>query len=165
MALGFVISIKFITTAYGSWQDELETKPQLAKNDPREIQKFYQSYYDQYIKEGPIKRKPWEWMSFYFKLIFISHLTIPGGICTIFLGRRWQSITRLLLYCMMFLKLWYLQKKSMMRFVHSNSTITCFFTCMIFCSLKFTIGMLYILLPDKKVCKRSWPKENPLCSV
>ncbi|KMZ59025.1 1,3-beta-glucan synthase [Zostera marina] len=46
-------------------KDELETKPQLAKNDPREIQKFYQSYFDQYIKEGPIKRKPEEMAKHY----------------------------------------------------------------------------------------------------
>jgi len=40
------------------WQDEMETKPQLARNDPREIQKFYQWYYENYVKEGPIERKP-----------------------------------------------------------------------------------------------------------
>ncbi|RWW02528.1 hypothetical protein GW17_00034381 [Ensete ventricosum] len=39
-------------------QDEEEVKPQLAKNDPREIQKFYQWYYHNFIREGPAKSKP-----------------------------------------------------------------------------------------------------------
>ncbi|KAJ8512658.1 hypothetical protein OPV22_003092 [Ensete ventricosum] len=41
-------------------KDEEEVKPQLAKNDPREIQKFYQWYYHNFIREGPAKSKPEE---------------------------------------------------------------------------------------------------------
>ncbi|XP_020523271.1 callose synthase 7 isoform X2 [Amborella trichopoda] len=41
-------------------KDEEETKPILAKTDPREIQKFYQQFYEENVKEGPVKRKPEE---------------------------------------------------------------------------------------------------------
>lgn len=40
------------------FQEEVETKPQLAKNDPREIQAYYQNFYEKYIKEGETSRKP-----------------------------------------------------------------------------------------------------------
>ncbi|XP_074576315.1 callose synthase 7-like [Curcuma longa] len=39
-------------------RDEAETKPQLARNDPKEIQIYYKNYYETYIKEGPVKIKP-----------------------------------------------------------------------------------------------------------
>lgn len=39
-------------------RDEAETRPQLARSDPKEIQKYYQRYYETYIKEGAAKIKP-----------------------------------------------------------------------------------------------------------
>ncbi|KAG9447571.1 hypothetical protein H6P81_013699 [Aristolochia fimbriata] len=41
-------------------KEELETKPQLARSDSSEILKFYQKFYEENIKEGPIERKPEE---------------------------------------------------------------------------------------------------------
>ncbi|KAM7497719.1 hypothetical protein LguiA_022133 [Lonicera macranthoides] len=41
-------------------KEEVETQPQLAKNDPREIQKFYQNFYETNIKEGLHTKKPEE---------------------------------------------------------------------------------------------------------
>ncbi|CAM8991651.1 unnamed protein product [Rhodiola kirilowii] len=41
-------------------REEEETKPQIAKNDPREIQKFYQNFYERNIKEGISTKKPEE---------------------------------------------------------------------------------------------------------
>uniref|UniRef100_A0A7N0T2R9 1,3-beta-glucan synthase n=1 Tax=Kalanchoe fedtschenkoi TaxID=63787 RepID=A0A7N0T2R9_KALFE len=41
-------------------REEEETKPQLAKNDAREIQKFYQNFYEKNIKEGIHTKKPEE---------------------------------------------------------------------------------------------------------
>ncbi|XP_020701852.1 callose synthase 7 isoform X1 [Dendrobium catenatum] len=46
-------------------KEEAETKPQLARSDPREIQKFYQWYYENYVKEGPTRRKPEEMAKHY----------------------------------------------------------------------------------------------------
>ncbi|WOK98671.1 callose synthase 7-like isoform X1 [Canna indica] len=37
-------------------KDEVETKTRLAKSDAKEIQKFYQLYYENYIREGPDKK-------------------------------------------------------------------------------------------------------------
>lgn len=39
-------------------QEEEETKPQLAKNDPREIQMYYQNFYEKNIAEGLHTKKP-----------------------------------------------------------------------------------------------------------
>ncbi|XP_058101234.1 callose synthase 7 [Magnolia sinica] len=41
-------------------KEEVETKRMLAKNDSREMQKFYQWFYEENVKEGPTKRKPEE---------------------------------------------------------------------------------------------------------
>ncbi|KAG6783967.1 hypothetical protein POTOM_009649 [Populus tomentosa] len=41
-------------------KEELETKPQLARNDPREIQLFYQRFYEQKIKDAQHTKKPEE---------------------------------------------------------------------------------------------------------
>lgn len=41
-------------------REETETKPILEKNDPREIQRFYQIFYKDKVREGPIKRTPEE---------------------------------------------------------------------------------------------------------
>ncbi|XP_008791210.1 callose synthase 7-like isoform X2 [Phoenix dactylifera] len=46
-------------------KDEMETKRQLAGNDPGEIQKFYLQYYENFVKEGPVKRKPEEMVKHY----------------------------------------------------------------------------------------------------
>ncbi|CAB86938.1 putative protein [Arabidopsis thaliana] len=46
-------------------KEEEETKPQLAKNDPREIQAYYQNFYEKYIKEGETSRKPEEMARLY----------------------------------------------------------------------------------------------------
>ncbi|KAG0490997.1 hypothetical protein HPP92_007860 [Vanilla planifolia] len=46
-------------------KEEAETKPQLARSDPREIQKFYQAYYENYVKEGPTRRTPEEMAKHY----------------------------------------------------------------------------------------------------
>nr|WJO13371.1 callose synthase 7 [Lilium hybrid cultivar] len=46
-------------------KDELETKRLLAKEDPKEIQKFYQWYYENYVKEGSTGRKPEEMAKHY----------------------------------------------------------------------------------------------------
>ncbi|XP_059663341.1 putative callose synthase 6 [Cornus florida] len=46
-------------------QEEMSTKPQLAKNDPREIQKYYQNFYEKEIKEGQDKKKPEEMAKIY----------------------------------------------------------------------------------------------------
>ncbi|KAG7561405.1 Glycosyl transferase family 48 [Arabidopsis thaliana x Arabidopsis arenosa] len=46
-------------------KEEVETKPQLAKNDPREIQAYYQNFYEKYIKEGETSRKPEEMARLY----------------------------------------------------------------------------------------------------
>ena len=39
-------------------QEELETKNQLAKTDPSEIQKYYQNFYEKNIREGQYTKKP-----------------------------------------------------------------------------------------------------------
>lgn len=44
--------------SYNFLKEEEETKPQLAKSDPREIQAYYQNFYEKYIKEGETSRKP-----------------------------------------------------------------------------------------------------------
>ncbi|KAI3881502.1 hypothetical protein MKX03_035580 [Papaver bracteatum] len=46
-------------------KEELETQPQLAKSDPREIQRFYQKFYEEHIKDGIHKRKPEEMAKLY----------------------------------------------------------------------------------------------------
>lgn len=39
-------------------QEEVGTKPILASNDPREIQKFYQIFYEKNIRDGQDTKKP-----------------------------------------------------------------------------------------------------------
>ena len=39
-------------------QEEVDTKPRLAKTDPREIQKYYQDFYEKNIREGQYTKKP-----------------------------------------------------------------------------------------------------------
>nr|GMC70335.1 callose synthase 7-like [Ipomoea batatas] len=39
-------------------REEEETKPVLAKTDPREIQKFYQNFYEKNIRDGQQTKKP-----------------------------------------------------------------------------------------------------------
>ncbi|XP_042483728.1 callose synthase 7-like [Macadamia integrifolia] len=46
-------------------REEMETKPQLAKNDPREIQKFYQMFYEQNIRDSDDRKKPEEMAKIY----------------------------------------------------------------------------------------------------
>ncbi|KAJ3695664.1 hypothetical protein LUZ60_001041 [Juncus effusus] len=46
-------------------RDEEDTKPILASSDPSEIQKFYQWYYENYIREGPVRRKQEEMAKHY----------------------------------------------------------------------------------------------------
>ncbi|XP_034701609.1 callose synthase 7 [Vitis riparia] len=46
-------------------REEEETHPQLARNDPREIQKFYQNFYEKNIKEGQYTKKPEEMAKIY----------------------------------------------------------------------------------------------------
>ncbi|XP_010525558.1 PREDICTED: putative callose synthase 6 isoform X2 [Tarenaya hassleriana] len=46
-------------------REEVETKPKLAKNDRREIQAYYQNFYEKYIKEGERSRKPEEMARLY----------------------------------------------------------------------------------------------------
>ncbi|XP_071703177.1 callose synthase 7-like isoform X2 [Rutidosis leptorrhynchoides] len=46
-------------------KEEKETKPRLAKSDPREIQKFYQDFYEKNIKEGQYTKKPEEMAKIY----------------------------------------------------------------------------------------------------
>ncbi|PIA41499.1 hypothetical protein AQUCO_02200132v1 [Aquilegia coerulea] len=46
-------------------KEEEETRPRLARNDPREIQKFYQMFYETRIKDGAHKRKPEEMAKLY----------------------------------------------------------------------------------------------------
>ncbi|XP_078151052.1 callose synthase 7-like [Carex rostrata] len=45
--------------------DDIETKRTLARSDPSEIQKFYQQYYETYLREGSIKRPPDEMAKHY----------------------------------------------------------------------------------------------------
>ncbi|KAK1425447.1 hypothetical protein QVD17_20799 [Tagetes erecta] len=46
-------------------KEEVETKPQLAKSDPREIQKYYQIFYEKNIREGQYTKKPEEMAKIY----------------------------------------------------------------------------------------------------
>ncbi|XP_076942454.1 callose synthase 7-like [Bidens hawaiensis] len=46
-------------------KDDERTKPQLATNDPKEIQKFYQNFYEKNIKEGQYTKKPEEMAKIY----------------------------------------------------------------------------------------------------
>ncbi|KAL7129205.1 hypothetical protein ABFS83_13G048900 [Erythranthe nasuta] len=46
-------------------REEEETKPILAKNDPREIQKYYQIFYEKNIREGQYTKKPEEMAKIY----------------------------------------------------------------------------------------------------
>ncbi|KAI3713989.1 hypothetical protein L1987_72578 [Smallanthus sonchifolius] len=46
-------------------KEEVRTKPQLAKTDPREIQKFYQNFYEKNIREGQYTKKPEEMAKIY----------------------------------------------------------------------------------------------------
>ncbi|KAJ0113682.1 hypothetical protein Patl1_01438 [Pistacia atlantica] len=41
-------------------KEEEETRPQLARNDPKEILLYYQKYYEDNIREGPHTKKPEE---------------------------------------------------------------------------------------------------------
>ncbi|XP_057461872.1 callose synthase 7-like isoform X2 [Actinidia eriantha] len=41
-------------------KEELETKPMLARNDPKEIQMYYQNFYEKNIKEGQYTKTPEE---------------------------------------------------------------------------------------------------------
>ncbi|XP_042427727.1 callose synthase 7-like isoform X2 [Zingiber officinale] len=53
-------------------RDEAETRPQLARNDPKEIQKYYQRYYETYIKEGAAKIKPAD-MAKHYQILSVLH--------------------------------------------------------------------------------------------
>ncbi|XP_049412807.1 callose synthase 7-like isoform X1 [Solanum stenotomum] len=46
-------------------REEEETEPQLARNDPREIQKFYQNFYEENIRDGHQTKKPEEMAKIY----------------------------------------------------------------------------------------------------
>ncbi|KAI3502032.1 hypothetical protein L1887_30063 [Cichorium endivia] len=46
-------------------KEEEKTKPRLAKSDPREIQKFYQNFYEKNIREGQYTKKPEEMAKIY----------------------------------------------------------------------------------------------------
>ncbi|KAF3629525.1 Callose synthase 3 [Capsicum annuum] len=46
-------------------REEEETQPQLARNDPREIQKFYQNFYERNIRDGHHTKKPEEMAKIY----------------------------------------------------------------------------------------------------
>ncbi|PIN25627.1 1,3-beta-glucan synthase/callose synthase catalytic subunit [Handroanthus impetiginosus] len=46
-------------------KEEEETRPVLAKNDPREIQKYYQIFYEKNIREGQYTKKPEEMAKIY----------------------------------------------------------------------------------------------------
>ncbi|KAK4714557.1 hypothetical protein R3W88_020464 [Solanum pinnatisectum] len=46
-------------------REEEETEPQLARNDPREIQKFYQNFYEENIRDGHHTKKPEEMAKIY----------------------------------------------------------------------------------------------------
>lgn len=46
-------------------REEEETQPQLARNDPREIQKFYQNFYEKNIRDGHQTKKPEEMAKIY----------------------------------------------------------------------------------------------------
>ncbi|GFQ05882.1 callose synthase 7 [Phtheirospermum japonicum] len=46
-------------------REEEDTKPVLAKNDPREIQKYYQQFYEKNIREGQYTKKPEEMAKIY----------------------------------------------------------------------------------------------------
>ncbi|KAI3465923.1 hypothetical protein Pfo_022586 [Paulownia fortunei] len=46
-------------------REEEDTKPILAKNDPREIQKYYQIFYEKNIREGQYTKKPEEMAKIY----------------------------------------------------------------------------------------------------
>ncbi|KAL8201436.1 hypothetical protein R6Q57_012775 [Mikania cordata] len=46
-------------------KEEESTKPQLAKSDPREIQKYYQNFFERNIREGQYTKKPEEMAKIY----------------------------------------------------------------------------------------------------
>lgn len=46
-------------------KEEEETKPQLSKSDPREIQKYYQNFYEKNIRDGKYTKKPEEMAKIY----------------------------------------------------------------------------------------------------
>ncbi|XP_076950818.1 putative callose synthase 6 [Bidens hawaiensis] len=46
-------------------KNDERTKPQLARTDPKEIQKFYQNFYEKNIKEGQYTKKPEEMAKIY----------------------------------------------------------------------------------------------------
>ncbi|KAK1438031.1 hypothetical protein QVD17_03832 [Tagetes erecta] len=46
-------------------KEEESTRPQLAKTDPKEIQKFYQNFYEKNIREGQFTKKPEEMAKIY----------------------------------------------------------------------------------------------------
>nr|XP_018684289.1 PREDICTED: callose synthase 7-like isoform X2 [Musa acuminata subsp. malaccensis] len=53
-------------------KDEEEVKPQLARSDPKEIQRFYQYYYNDFIKEGSAKSKPEE-MTKHYQIVSVLY--------------------------------------------------------------------------------------------
>ncbi|KAI3865926.1 hypothetical protein MKX03_024076 [Papaver bracteatum] len=46
-------------------KEEEETKPQLSRGDPGEIQKFYKMYYEEKVRQDPLKKKPEEMAKIY----------------------------------------------------------------------------------------------------
>ncbi|KAI3888627.1 hypothetical protein MKW92_004792 [Papaver armeniacum] len=46
-------------------KEEEETKPQLSRSDPGEIQKFYKMYYEEKVRQDPLKKKPEEMAKIY----------------------------------------------------------------------------------------------------
>lgn len=53
-------AVSFVKHLKLCWlQEGEETRPQLAKNDPKEIQKFYQNFCEKNIKQGQYTKTPW----------------------------------------------------------------------------------------------------------
>ncbi|MCL7026663.1 hypothetical protein MKW94_009712, partial [Papaver nudicaule] len=46
-------------------KEEEETNPQLSRSDPGEIQKFYKMYYEEKVRQDPLKKKPEEMAKIY----------------------------------------------------------------------------------------------------
>lgn len=52
-------AVSFVKHLKLCWlQEGEETRPQLAKNDPKEIQKFYQNFCEKNIKQGQYTKTP-----------------------------------------------------------------------------------------------------------
>ncbi|KAI3502028.1 hypothetical protein L1887_30059 [Cichorium endivia] len=63
-------------------KDEERTKPRLAKGDPMEIQKFYQKFYEENIREGQYTKKPEEMVKVYqiaTVLYDVMKFIVPGS--------------------------------------------------------------------------------------